>query len=102
MCGSPSNDQRSPAAAHDRASGRPVQRFVSPLAAIALMRSSRHPPTRCETPTMEFDPLNLVKRFGGQVALAAMGTHQHRHVLDDEERGAPPIAACDSANYQAR
>ena len=47
---------------------------------------------------MEFDPLNLVKRFGRQIPLAAMGTDQHRHVLDDQEAGASPITPGDTAN----
>ena len=46
---------------------------------------------------MQLDPLDFVERFGGEVALAAMGTTDHRDILDDQQPGAFAVAACDVA-----
>lgn len=42
---------------------------------------------------MKLDPLKLMQSFSGQVALAALRTHDDGHVLDDKQIGSFTIAA---------
>jgi len=51
-----------------------------------LLGFARHPP-------MQLDPLDLVQRLGGEVALAAVRADHHGHVLDHQEVGPLAVAA---------
>ena len=51
---------------------------------------------------MNLDPLQVVECVGSQVALAAVGTDEDGHVLNDEECRSSPITACDVTQPNSR
>jgi hypothetical protein len=55
----------------------------------------------CPRLTVQLDALDLVQGLGGQIALAAMGTTDDGHVLDDEEVGPLTVTTRDAPHVGA-